>query len=1369
MHQARRSFLALFALLVTLLLVAGVAHAQTPLDPKAVPEALKPWVGWALDGAPRCPELYGQAGQSRCAWPAQLNLSLGDRGGDFSQVWRIDATATVPLPGDAKRWPVEVKVDGKPAQVVTVGGEPRVELALGEHTVTGSFAWDSLPESLTVPKETGLLQLTLRGAVVASPNRDAQGTVWFQKAGTGEEGDALGVVVHRMVSDSIPLRLVTRIELHVSGKSREELLGKALPAGFVPMSLDAPLPARVEPDSRVRVQVRPGVFPLLLTARAEGPVQRLERPAPDGPWKNGEEVWVFEAKNEYRVVTVEGVASIDPQQTTLPDAWKRYPAYPMPLGAAMSFKETRRGDADPPPDQLSLTRSLWLDFEGKGYTVQDVLTGTLNRASRLTMAPPTVLGRVAINGRDQFITTMGDKSRTGVEVRQGALSVTADSRIAGDPRDIPAVGWAHDFHKVTGKLHVPPGWTLLHASGVDDVPGTWLRHWSLMQIFVALMIGIVVGRLHGVRWGAVALVMLVLVLPETDAPEWCWLPLLAFEALVRVLPEGRARKVFVWGRLGAFLIVALIAVPFAVRQVRLGLHPALQQSELSVSRADYAELQTKDVAALPAIQADEDTRSNTDSLKGKFAQKGNPEIWQTNAQYYDPASVVQTGPGLPRWQWTTLELRWSGPVTANQRLHLYLVSPGVNLVLALLRAALLFVVVFRLFPYGARLLPRFFGPRTAAAVLLVGFGSLALASPRTARADIPDKTMLDELRARLLRPASCSPTCASSGRMAIELRGDTLRLRLEVDVAATTAVPLPGKGAQWSPATVSVDGQPTKALARVDDVLWIPLDPGKHQVVLEGATPERASMQLSLPFKPHHVEASAVGWTVAGVHEDGLADDDLQFTRTESPGGQPGTALQPTALQPFVSVERTLHVGLDWEMDTKVTRSTPKGSAVVLEVPLLAGEQVTTADVRVVAGKAQVSLGPDATTVSWRSVLAQRSPIKLVAPRSVAWTEVWRMDIGPIWNASYEGIPFVQSAPVEGTKIPEWRPWPGEEAVVKLVRPDGVAGQTLTIDESTTALSPGLRATDVRLTLTVRSSRGGEHKVRLPEGAQLESLSINGAVQPIRQDGRTVTIPVVPGAQTVAITFREPTGIGVLFRSPAIDLGAPSVNATVTLAVPFGRWLLMTNGPRVGPAILFWSLLFVLMVVAAALGKNRWTPLRAWHWALLFVGLSQVNVVAGMFFVGWLLLLGYRARDEQTALSTAWFNLRQVLLVAWTLAALVILGVALYHGLLGRPEMQVTGNSSSHTLLRWFTDRTGSSLPGVSIVSVPLLVYRGAMLAWALWIVLSLLAWLRWGWGSFTKGGGWKKNPPRPPMPARNPPAPAPPTPPAKRDPAAAS
>jgi len=72
------------------------------------------------------------------------------------------------------------------------------------------------------------------------------------------------------------------------------------------------------------------------------------------------------------------------------------------------------------------------------------------------------------------------------------------------------------------------------------------------------------------------------------------------------------------------------------------------------------------------------------------------------------------------------------------------------------------------------------------------------------------------------------------------------------------------------------------------------------------------------------------------------------------------------------------------------------------------------------------------------------------------------------------------------------------------------------------------------------------------------------------------------------------------------------------------------------------------------------------------------------------------------------------------------------------PDMQIAGNGSSYTFLRWFKDRTGDSLPRVWVVSVPLFCYRLAMLAWALWLALALLRWLRWAWTSLTSGGAWR-------------------------------
>jgi hypothetical protein len=95
--------------------------------------------------------------------------------------------------------------------------------------------------------------------------------------------------------------------------------------------------------------------------------------------------------------------------------------------------------------------------------------------------------------------------------------------------------------------------------------------------------------------------------------------------------------------------------------------------------------------------------------------------------------------------------------------------------------------------------------------------------------------------------------------------------------------------------------------------------------------------------------------------------------------------------------------------------------------------------------------------------------------------------------------------------------------------------------------------------------------------------------------------------------------------------------------------------------------------------------------------------------------------------------------VALTLGALVALVLAIEAGLLGTPEMQIAGNGSDASVLRWYQDRAGAVLPRPWALSVSLWIYRGAMLAWSLWVAQALLGWLRWGFRQWSSGGYWTR------------------------------
>ena len=160
----------------------------------------------------------------------------------------------------------------------------------------------------------------------------------------------------------------------------------------------------------------------------------------------------------------------------------------MNQGDSLKMTTIRRGNPQPEPDQLNLTRHLWLDFDGDGYTFKDDVTGTITSGWRLETPPLLILGRVTINGEPQFITRLDETHHnSGVEVRRGQLQLRAEGRIDSDQRALPVAGWDKEFRSITTDLHLPPGWSALYAAGTDNQPDTFVQRWSLLDLFLVLV------------------------------------------------------------------------------------------------------------------------------------------------------------------------------------------------------------------------------------------------------------------------------------------------------------------------------------------------------------------------------------------------------------------------------------------------------------------------------------------------------------------------------------------------------------------------------------------------------------------------------------------------------------------------------------------------------------------------------------------------------------------------------------------------------------------------------------------------------------------------------------------------------------------
>ncbi len=111
----------------------------------------------------------------------------------------------------------------------------------------------------------------------------------------------------------------------------------------------------------------------------------------------------------------------------------------------------------------------------------------------------------------------------------------------------------------------------------DDVSASWVEAGRLLDLFLVMIAALATARLWHWRWGLPMLAGLALIWHEADAPQFIWLHLLAANALVRVLPAGRFLALARGYRNVSAAILLLIAIPFAVEQVRLGLYPQLER------------------------------------------------------------------------------------------------------------------------------------------------------------------------------------------------------------------------------------------------------------------------------------------------------------------------------------------------------------------------------------------------------------------------------------------------------------------------------------------------------------------------------------------------------------------------------------------------------------------------------------------------------------------------------------------------------------------------------------------------------------------------------------------------------------------------
>jgi hypothetical protein len=1362
-----------FLLFVSTTLMMSSAHS-VPLEEE--------WGDWVKERHTDIDCPWNTKAIRACVWPGNLSLSLEKNGLIFTQQVEVfSKQAKVLLPGNEKHWPTQITLNHphhkqQPATVIEVSKLPYIQLEKGKHIIKGRFNWKAKPASLAIPSNAAFISLSEQGKVL-QVNRHGNRLIFAQRKNdnTEQKRDSLNIKVYRKLIDGIPLSLETRLELSISGKPREIKIGQVVWDGSEVSQLISNLPTRIEKDGDIRLQVTAGKHYLSVFTRFTGDINNITDNVSINPtaddWPTFEYI-SFLSNTNIRQVKLTGATSIDTTQVDIPSDWANLPTYKLGADTTLKLETQYRGDDSPPANQLKVQRNLWLDFDGSKITGLENINGKMNKDWRINSAKDTTIGRATVENQPVLITD--HKGQQGLEIRSPNINLSAVTLI-DNPKEFSASGWDATADNFSATLHLPPGWRVLYAAGVDRIYGTWISKWDLWDLFLILIITAVTRKLMGNKAALLALSAMIIAYHEIGSPFTAIPPLLVLLAL---LPVTRGKfKTFLRSCTVFFAAVFVIGIiSFAISAFRLAIYPSLEKAEVShfnqPSRYDYA--------SAPAPQADsvmevEDflleqeealsSRSLSGNMKAKRPSVKEQKLQKQRSMYQvTETDRVQTGPGLPTWVWNRISFNANSPVHESQALSITYCPPILTSLWRVLSvfflAAYGILIILKLIPILKSKDPdknnesgkndtdnTSLGNTTLASLLgTIFISGVAILTPtnNAMASDYPPEYLLKELETRLTKAPGCLPNCISLNNGLLTVKGNNLTLDFEAYAQADVVMSLPQIEGNWQLSKVQLDQNTSPTAMRQKNKNSLLLTKGHHKVIITGQLLGDQT-SISLPKPIHNFKVASTGWLVDGLVDGRVLNNSLTLRSTVSIEESKKDTLTPDPIAPLVTVQRTFVLDKEWHVETRVVRYAPKNGPIAVSIPLIGNEKVLNNEITIKEGAAQVQLKYNQRVISWNSVLEPTSTLLLDAKPSNHYVETWRIKPSSLWRIEYNGLAPVKEDHALSSLEPHWRPWPGEKLTVNISRPTGVSGPTHTVEKAELKYSPGERIQKSTLSLSIRSSLGEDYSFSVPKDAEILSVK-NGNKKLNIPNSNEITVPLQPGLQNVTVDFQEKKEMGWNTTTPAIHLPSTATNISLSYSLARDRWPLYFSGPAIGPAMLYWGILVVIVLSAFALTiiikKCRLNvPINIVGWLLLGIGLSTVNSYGVFAVIIFFILLGYR-KDyiEPDKLSSLNFKLLQAGIVLITVVAAVSALSAIPMGLLSTPDMKVVGNGSSSHFYRFYQDSSASGdFPIANVISLPILGYRLVMMLWSLWLATRIMVWASWGWNAFSSGRIWKK------------------------------
>lgn len=439
-----------------------------------LPPELEGWRGWVEESNPSraCPSMED------CAWTGLMEI-VRDGGAGGKASWTAANFSSKKMlarvPGDARRWPSEVRVNGKAVPIAAVGGFPFVEIAGNSSSkieaAYGAFGAEPLP----LDPKVAFVRL---GGALAFPGPEGLavgGEETPEAAEASAETPKVSIRLNRLLVDGTRPELATRLLIENSGAPSSVALKDLLPEGAEPFAFEG-AGGRWE-KGELKLSVPPGVSTATIWARLGPDLAGLKSREPKavGGEVEGKETWSIAAAPRLRSLEMEG-DGVDPKAAGIPEQWRGYPSYSAPLGGRPKFAEKPRQDGAPATKTEKRSLNLRFDLSGNGYGLTQTEVLTARSPGVLTVAPEAgVTATHAKDGNEDPLPVLEAGAGRAVPHGAGRGTVKVYARSESLPLALtipsaPAAGG--DLSEgVVVSIEAQGGWKILGSEGLSKPIG----------------------------------------------------------------------------------------------------------------------------------------------------------------------------------------------------------------------------------------------------------------------------------------------------------------------------------------------------------------------------------------------------------------------------------------------------------------------------------------------------------------------------------------------------------------------------------------------------------------------------------------------------------------------------------------------------------------------------------------------------------------------------------------------------------------------------------------------------------------------------------------------------------------------------------